>query len=75
MPIDAAPTRRRFTGRSFSPREARVYLADPNRVGNREEVLRALVGCMTVEEADALEARINAMNERLEEPPNGAAQA
>ncbi len=53
---------------SMGPTEAREYLKRPSDPGKKEAFLKAIVGCMSEEEADALERRINAMNEQADEP-------
>ena len=53
--------------RTITPAELRVRLKQPGAVGNKVKFLQAIVGCMSEEEADALERRINEMNERVDE--------
>ena len=54
--------------RSMSPAQAREYLKRPPDPGKKQAFLEAIIGCMSEEEADALERRINAMNEQTDEP-------
>ena len=52
----------------MSPAEAREHLKRPPDPGKKKAFLEAIVCCMSEEEADALERRINAMNEQADEP-------
>ena len=60
-------SKRRTYPPTLNAEEVRALINDPTAEGNTKQLLQDIVGCMSEEEADAFERRINAMNERVDE--------
>ena len=71
--MSAPSSKRRAYPPTLTAVEVRALIDDPTVEGNMQQFLPAVVGCMSEEEADAFEQRINAMNEQVDEedrPPS-----